>query len=119
MTKLILRWVSLAVAFWVAAYFMSANVVIKGDWLTYAGIAFIFGLVNATIGTLTRIFTFPITFLSLGLWLVVINAIMLVITDQLSDSFAVTNFGWAVLASIVISFVSTVVNSAFNALRRD
>ena len=39
MTKLILRWVSLAVAFWVAAYFMSANVVIKGDWLTYAGIA--------------------------------------------------------------------------------
>ena len=118
MTKLILRWVSLAVAFWVAAYFMSAHVVITGDWLTYAGIAFIFGLVNATIGTLTRIFTFPITFLSMGLWLVLINACMLLITDQLSDSFSVSNFGWAILASIVISVVSTVVNGAFNALRK-
>lgn len=118
MTKLILRWVSLAVAFWVAAYFMSANVVISGDWLTYAGIAFIFGLVNATIGTLTRIFTFPITFLSLGLWLVLINAGMLVLTDQLSDSLRISSFGWAVVASIVISVVSTVVNSIFNGLRK-
>lgn len=118
MSKLIRRWIALTIAFWVTAYLLSANVVIQGDWLTYFGIAFIFGLANATVGSLLRLFTFPITFLTLGLWLVVINASMLMLTDYFSDSLRITSFWWALVASLIISFISSVVNSGSRAVTR-
>lgn len=118
MIKLLLRWASISVAFWAAATLLGESVQISGDWLTYAGIAFIFGLVNATIGTLTKLFTFPLTFLSLGLWLWAVNALMLLVTDYFSDSLLIENFGWALVASLIISVVSAVINKVVDHFRQ-
>ncbi len=81
MKSLLIRWLALGAAIWGAAYFIPGIEVKNGDFLTYAGIALIFGLVNATLGTLTKILTFPITILSLGLSMLVINSAMLLVTD--------------------------------------
>ncbi|MEY3277710.1 MAG: hypothetical protein RLZZ426_196 [Actinomycetota bacterium] len=113
MTKLLLRWFVLSVALWLASYLLP-GVHIEGDAFTYAGIAVIFGLINATLGTLTRIFTLPLTFVTLGLWLIGINALMLLVTDNLSTSLRIESFWWAVGAAIVVGFTSTVINSVAN-----
>jgi putative membrane protein len=113
MTKLLLRWFVLSVALWLASYLLP-GVHIEGDAFTYAGIAVIFGLINATLGTLTRVFTLPLTFVTLGLWLIGINALMLLVTDNLSTSLRIESFWWAVAAAIVVGVTSTVINSVAN-----
>ena len=113
MSRLLIRWLALSVALWLAAYLLP-GVHVSGDAFTYAGIAVIFGLINATLGTLTRIFTLPLTFLTLGLWAIGINALMLLVTDNISDALTIDGFWWAVAASIVIGVSSAVINSIFN-----
>lgn len=115
MTKIIGRLLSLSVAFWVATE-MLPGVYVNGDLFTYVGLAFIFGLVNLTAGNLLRLFTFPITFLTLGLWSVVVNALMLLATDGFSDALFIETFWWALAAAVVIGFAAAVVNRVFNTI---
>ena len=110
MKKLLLKWFSLSVAIWVASQLLHDHLQISGDWLTFAGIAFIFGLINALVSPLVKVFTFPLTFFSLGLWLLAVNGLMLLLTDHFSAALTVENWGWAILATIVISLVSGAIN---------
>jgi putative membrane protein len=78
-------------------------------------VAVIFGLVNALIKPVLTFFSLPFIVLTLGLFLVVINALMLQLTsffaDQLNLAFQVDQFFWdAVFGSIIITFVSMVLN---------
>ena len=81
----------------------------EGALLKFLLVAVIFGLVNAFIRPILRIFTLPITIMTLGLFLLVINALMLLLTDAISDELAlglvVADFLAALLGSIVISLV--------------
>ena len=115
MTKIIGRLISLSVAFWVATELLP-GVSVNGDLFTYVGLAFIFGLVNLTAGNLLRLFTFPITFLTLGLWSIVVNALMLLATDGFSNALLIESFWWAFAAAIVIGFSAAVVNRVFNSI---
>ncbi|MCX6402376.1 MAG: phage holin family protein [Actinobacteria bacterium] len=115
MKSLLIRWVALGGAIWAAAYFVPGIEVKNGDFVTYAGIALIFGLVNATIGTLTKILTFPITILSLGLSMLVINGAMLVITDSASDALSIASIWDAILGALLISIASAVINKIISA----
>ena len=117
MIKLLLRWISLSVAVWVASVLLAEQVHIKGDWLTFAGIAFCFGLANATVGAVVRLFTLPLTFLTFGLWLIAVNALMLLLVDRFSDSMRVESFAWAVVAAVIISIVSAVINKVIDKVR--
>jgi putative membrane protein len=92
------------------------GVTVSGDLFTYIGLAFIFGLVNLTAGNLLRLFTFPITFLTLGLWSVVVNAMMLLATDSFSDALLIETFWWALAAAVVIGMAAAFVNRVFNTL---
>ncbi len=77
-----------------------------------AGIAaLVLGLVNAFIRPLLIILTLPITILSLGLFLVVINALLLQLVARIVDGFFVVGLGSAILGSIVISIISWMINS--------
>lgn len=75
--------------------------------LTYLLVAFVFGLVNAIIGTLIRIVAFPIYILTLGLISFVVNAILLMIVAGISTAigfgFHVDSFGWGVVGAIVLA----------------
>ncbi len=78
---------------------------ITGFW-TLLGAAFLLGLVNAVIRPILIILTLPITLLTLGLFLWVINAAMLSLVAAMLDGFAISGFFSALLASLVVSLVS-------------
>lgn len=68
--------------------------------------ALIFGLVNAVVRPIFVVLTFPLTLLTLGLFLLVVNATMLGLVAAVVPGFHVAGFGSAVLGSIVVSLVS-------------
>ncbi|APC49118.1 phage holin family protein [Virgibacillus halodenitrificans] len=74
--------------------------------------SFILAILNILIKPLLILFTLPITILTLGLFLFVINAVTLMITQALMDSsFVIDGFGIAILASIIISIINLVLNN--------
>lgn len=85
-----------------------------GTILAYLFVGLIFGLVNAIVRPIVKVLALPITCLTLGLFAVIINAGMLMLTSWLSDftpiPFHVTTFFWdAVLGSIIISIISALI----------
>ncbi len=83
--------------------------------LTFLAIGLIFGLVNAVIKPVVKLLSLPFYILSLGLFAFLVNALMLQITEWISEAtpltFYIVEFFWdAVLAAIVITFVSLVLN---------
>lgn len=115
MKSLLIRWLALGLAIWGAARFIPGIVVEDGDVVTYAGIALIFGLVNATLGTLTKILTFPITILTLGLSMLVINGAMLLVTDSISDALSIASTWDAILGALLISISAAIINKLISA----
>jgi putative membrane protein len=70
--------------------------------------ALLYGIVNAVVRPLAVAFTFPITILTLGLFLLVVNAAMFGLVAALLDGFHVASFGAALLGSIVVGLTSWV-----------
>jgi putative membrane protein len=103
--KLILRWLALAAAFWVATAIVP-GITVNGGFTTYLWVALLFGLINAILGSILKILTLPATIISFGLFLFVINAAMLTLTARWSSKLDVTGFGSALLASLIISVVT-------------
>jgi putative membrane protein len=83
--------------------------------LTFVLVGLIFGLVNAVIKPVVRLFSLPLYVLTLGLFAFVVNAFMLQITSWISSATALTfhveDFFWsAILGAVVVTFVSMVLN---------
>ena len=78
--------------------------------LTYLLVAAIFGIVNAIVGNFIRIVAFPIYILTLGLFSLVVNALMLMLAGWISTSLGfgleVEGFWWAVAGGLIIGIVS-------------
>ncbi len=83
----------------------------QGTALQLAGVALVFGLVNAILKPLLSVLTCPLILLSLGLFSLVLNAVLLLITASISQKlgfdFQVDGFWWALLGGIVIGVIST------------
>lgn len=113
MIKLLLRVVINAIAIWVATYIVP-GLTLTGDVLSWLAVAVIFGLVNALIRPLVKLLTLPISIVTLGLFSLVINALMLMLTGWLTRFLVIEGalFGFipALLGSIIISIVSTVLS---------
>lgn len=81
-------------------------------WWKFVLVAVAFSLVNTYLRPILRILTLPITFMSFGLFLLVINALMLMlvgaVSEQLQLGFAVTDFLAALLGAIVVAIVGFV-----------
>ena len=111
MRKLLLRWLINGVALYVAAELVR-GIDVKGGWLALAVMALIFGLVNALIRPILKLLTCPLIILTLGLFTLVINALMLQLAAwlgrQFDLGFYVRNFWSALLGALVISVVSFV-----------
>jgi putative membrane protein len=91
-------------------------------WIKFLLVAFIFGLVNTFVRPVLRILTFPITMMTLGLFLIVINALMLLLTDAISDELSlgltVGDFLAALLGAIVIALVGFVLSLLIGTTRK-
>jgi putative membrane protein len=96
-------------ALWLAAQVVS-GIRFDGNLLALAVVAAIFGIVNTLIKPILFLLTLPLTILTLGLFALVVNALMLMLTDALSSSYTVDGFWAALLGSILISIVSTALN---------
>jgi putative membrane protein len=73
--------------------------------------ALVLGLVNAVVRPILVVLTLPITLLTLGLFLFVLNGLMFWLVARWLDGFSVDGFWWAVLAAFVYSVISTLVSS--------
>ena len=94
----------------------------ENAWLKFVLVAFIFGLVNTFVRPILQIFTLPITLMTLGLFLLVINALMLLLTGAISGEldlgFVVDGFVAALLGAIVVSLVGFGLSMAIGTTRR-
>ncbi|MEJ7778046.1 MAG: phage holin family protein [Daejeonella sp.] len=89
------------------AAFLLPGVTVSGFWSALiAGV--LIALANATIGTILRILTFPINFLTLGLMSFIITVLMVLLVDNLMDSFNTTGFFSALLFAIILSIIKMV-----------
>jgi len=90
-------------------------------WWRFLLVAFIFGLVNSFVRPILQILTFPITIFTLGLFLIVINALMLMLTGAISAELnlglTVADFFAAFLGALVISVVGLVLSTIVGAGR--
>lgn len=74
-------------------------------------VAVVLGLLRIFVRPILVLFTLPITILTLGLFLFVINAGMILLADKLVDGFAVDGFGYALLFSLLLSFFQSILYS--------
>lgn len=98
-----------AAALWVATRVVP-GVSYSGDWLPFFGVALVFGVLNATLRPLMKILTFPIIIVTLGIFALVVNGLMLWLTSSISASlglgFHVSGFWPAFWGALVVSIVS-------------
>jgi putative membrane protein len=102
---------------WVATYFVG-GIDVDGSIGTYLWVAFLFGLINTIIGSLIKLITFPISIVTFGLFILVVNAAMLSLTDIWSTKLTVDGFWSALAASLIISVITTIFKSSSKKVRR-
>jgi len=109
----VLRLVINAAALWVATRLVP-GVTFQGSGVAFLGVGLTFGVVNAFIRPVAKILTFPLILLTLGLFALVVNGLMLWLTSSLSSSlglgFHVTGFWPAFWGALVVSIVSALLS---------
>jgi putative membrane protein len=70
---------------------------------TAIAVAVVYSLVNVVLGSILKVLSLPLIFLTLGLFMLVINTLMLWLTDQLIDDFEIKDMGTTFLAALLIS----------------
>lgn len=122
MQRFLSTWLVSAVALSVAAWLLGSHMDIgeSGDEATariiaVLAVALVFTLINSIVGPVIKLLSLPFIIVTLGLALLVINALLLLLTEQITDAFDVVfhidGFWWAVLASIVISVSQSIVGA--------
>lgn len=105
----LLHWGITAVSLWVASYLFSGIRFASTGALIVS--ALLLGLANALVKPLLIVLTLPLTFLTFGLFLLVINALMLLLVSALVRGFTVTGFWTAFFASIFIAVFSFIIGA--------
>ncbi len=77
-------------------------------------LALVLSLLNVTLRPILVILTIPVTIFTLGLFLLVINAIIILVADYFVNGFNVAGFLWALIFSIVLSIINAILNGIFN-----
>lgn len=104
--KLILTGIAAAVA----AYLLP-GVVIDGIGNAIL-LALVLAILNAILRPILVVLTIPVTLLTLGLFLLVINALIILIADYILDGFRVDGFFWALIFSLIMSVVTSIIDFA-------
>ena len=112
--RLLLRWAVNAIALWVAIEIVPGLEYRGETYTSLLIIALLFGLVNALVRPILVILTCPLIVLTLGLFILIINAVMLSLTVWLSELFGLglvsESFVATLLGALVISVVSGLIN---------
>lgn len=113
----LIRWLVTAIAVAAAVWLVPGIEIIGGDsaWIGIAIFALILSLVDISVKPLLQLLSLPITVLTLGIFYLVVNTLMLYLAAWMANGlfgvgFWIATFGSAFVASIVISVVSTILN---------
>jgi putative membrane protein len=119
--RFLLRLLATAAALWVAVLLVP-GITFTGTWIGMLVVALVFGLVNAVIRPILKILTCPLVVLTLGLFVFVLNALMLWIASEISQAlgigFDVDGFWAALIGALIVGLVSTVLNLLVGARER-
>jgi putative membrane protein len=107
---LLINWFIIACAFAVTGWLLS-GMELSGGVAGVLWVSALFGVINALLGTIIRILTLPLTVLTLGLFAVIINAVLLEVTDWITDNLTIDHFFWtAIWAAIIMALVTVVLD---------
>jgi putative membrane protein len=116
MPKFLVRWFIAALALY-AAVRLVPGISYEGGWPTLAGMALLFGLVNAFVRPVLGLLSCPLIILTMGIFLLVLNGSMLLLAARLASVFGVPfyveGFGAAFWGALVVSLASFVLNLFF------
>jgi len=107
---LLVRWAVLAFSMWIATLVVP-GITVDGGVATYLWVALLFGLINSFFGSIIKVLTFPVSIVTFGLFLFVVNAAMLSLTARWSEKLEVTGFWSALFASLIISVITALFKS--------
>jgi putative membrane protein len=109
MFRLLLTWLVNAVAVYVTAHLLQ-GISIRNFGAALI-VALVLGLINTLLKPVLVFFSIPFLIVTLGLFMLIINAMMLQLAALLVDGFSIESFWWAMLGSLVISFVAWLLSS--------
>jgi putative membrane protein len=109
MKKALLYWILSALAVWIVSQIVPGFTVDGAMSALIAAV--VIGLISCTLGTVLKLVTFPFAILTLGLFWLVINALMLMLASYLLPGFQVDGFISAFIGSIVLSLVNMVMRA--------
>ncbi|MDP5081547.1 MAG: phage holin family protein [Winogradskyella sp.] len=109
--NLIIRLLLNALAVFVLAYLL--NGVSVDGYIGAIIVAVVLSILNLLVKPVLVILTLPVTILTLGLFLLVINALIILLADKLVDGFSISSFWTAVLFSILLSILQSILQSLF------
>lgn len=107
--RMLLRWILLTISLAGTAALLPGVQVSGGVW-PVLWTAALFALVNVLIGTLLRIITLPLMLLTLGLFTIVVNAVVLWLTDVLTDSLEVDGFWAGLFGALCITVLAAILH---------
>jgi len=81
------------------------------SWWSALGVAIVLALLNLLVKPVLIFFTLPLTLVTLGLFLLVINAVIVILASKIVTGFQVSGFWYALLFSIVLSFLKSVIDT--------
>lgn len=84
------------------------------DFMTGFILAAVIILINLTLKPILILLTLPLTLITFGLFLLVINALMILLADHFIDGFSVEGFWWAILFAIVLSIINSLFGNRMN-----
>ena len=109
-TWLLIRIGVIAAAFGITAWLLP-GMDMSGGFFGYLWVAILFGIVNAIVGTVLRLLTLPLILLTLGLFAIIINALLLELVDWMTDNLTIDEFWWtSIWAAIILAIVMVVLD---------
>ncbi len=110
-SRLIIRWFVCSLGLWIAAGLLGGRINYNSRLAVIIIAGFILALVNAVIKPIVIILSLPAILFSLGLFMLVINGLMVLLVSKIYSSLQVTNFWAAMLAGMVIGLVNYLVTT--------
>ena len=108
--KLLVSWVVLAIAVFLAVYVVEGVTLTGGLWQLFL-IAAVFGLISAILGPILRLLALPIMVLTLGLFTLIINFGLFLLTAWIMPSLQIDGLWPAFLASLIVSIVAAILGA--------
>ena len=111
MIRFLIRWLVCGLGIWIAAAILGNRVSYNNDIYVILIAGFILTIINIVIKPIIVILALPAVLLTLGLFMIIINGLMVFLASKLYTSLHVTNFGAAILAGMVIGLINYLVTT--------